>query len=221
MASSSTKAQRIGIWVIAIVMTIGTIGSFLVIALANDNQKIDQARGTSLMSEYQAKYSEYSAKVAAQADELSKKYFNDFNQYASLPAAFNKDDAKELAKTDLKVGSGVEIKDGDSFTAYYIGWNPSGEVFDGSIDGNSLKAPFTAQPGSVIKGWSQGVIGMKIGGVRELTIPYDLAYGETGSGDKIPANTPLKFVIMLIEQPETIVQPEPSDELVKYYQQTQ
>lgn len=138
MASSSTKAQRIGIWVIAIVMTIGTIGSFLVIALANDNQKIDQARGTSLMSEYQAKYSEYSAKVAAQADELSKKYFNDFNQYASLPAAFNKDDAKELAKTDLKVGSGVEIKDGDSFTAYYIGWNPSGEVFDGSIDGNSL-----------------------------------------------------------------------------------
>lgn len=73
----------------------------------------------------------------------------------------------------------------------------------------------------MIKGWSQGVIGMKIGGVRELTIPYDLAYGETGSGDKIPANTPLKFVIMLIEQPETIVQPEPSDELVKYYQQTQ
>ncbi len=221
MASSSTKAQRIGIWVIAIVMIIGTIGSFLVIALANDNQKIDQARGTNLMDEYQAKYSEYSAKVSAQADELSKKYFNDFNQYAGLPAAFNKDGVKDLVKTDLKVGTGTEIKDGDSFTAYYIGWNPNGEVFDGSIDGTSLKAPFTAQPGSVIKGWSEGAVGMRIGGVRELTIPSDLAYGETGSGDKIPANMPLKFVIMLIEQPENIVQPEPSDELVKYYQQNQ
>ena len=54
MASgSSNKTQRIGIWIIAIVMTVGTIGSFLVIALSNDNQKIDKARGTKLMSEYQ------------------------------------------------------------------------------------------------------------------------------------------------------------------------
>jgi len=219
MASSSSKAQRIGIWIIAIVMTVGTIGSFLVVALANDNQKIDQARGESLMNEYQAKYSAYSAKVQAQADELSKKYFNDFNQYAGLPAVFDKDGVKELTKTDLKVGEGTEIKDGDSFTAYYIGWNPSGEVFDGSIDGDSLKAPFTAQPGSVIQGWSQGVVGMKIGGVREITIPSDLAYGATGSGDKIPANTPLKFVIMLINPPEAIIQPEPSDELIRYYQE--
>ncbi len=221
MATSSTKAQRIGIWIIAIVMTIGTIGSFVVVALSNDNQKIDQSRGARLMSEYQAKYAEYSAKAKTQSDELSKQYFDSFNQYASLPAVFNKDDVKDLVKTDIKVGDGLEIKEGDSFTAYYIGWNPSGEVFDGSIDGSVLKAPFTAEPGSVIQGWSQGAVGMKVGGVRELIIPSGLAYGETGSGDKIPANTPLKFVLMLIQKPDTIVQPEPSDELVKYYQQSQ
>jgi FKBP-type peptidyl-prolyl cis-trans isomerase len=49
----------------------------------------------------------------------------------------------------------------------------------------------------MIEGWNQGVLGMKIGGVRELTIPAELAYGETGSG-KIPANSPIKFVLMTI-----------------------
>ena len=221
VTSSKTKAQRIGIWIIAVVMTIGTIGSFMVVALSNDNQKIDKVRGEQLLSEYQAQAAEYNVKVQVQADELSKQYFDSFNQYSGLPSVFNKDTVKDLVKTDIKVGDGAEIKEGDSFTAYYIGWNPSGEVFDGSIDGDKLKAPFTAEPGGVIQGWTEGALGMKIGGVRELTIPSDLAYGETGSGDKIPANTPLKFVVMLINQPDTIVQPEVSDELYKYYQNTQ
>jgi FKBP-type peptidyl-prolyl cis-trans isomerase len=217
MAASSTKAQRIGIWIIAIVMTVGTLGSFMVIALSNDNQKIDKTRTEKLLSDYQAKYAEYSAKAQAQGDELSKQYYESFNQYATLPAAFNKDDVKELVKTDIKLGDGSEIKEGDSFTAYYIGWNPTGEVFDGSIDSGKLKAPFTAQPGGVIKGWTEGVLGMKIGGVRELTIPSNLAYGANGSGEKIPANTPLKFVIMIIPTPELIAQPEVPAELLKYY----
>ena len=58
---------------------------------------------------------------------------------------------------------------------------------------------------------------MKVGGVRELTIPSDLAYGETGSGDSIPANTPLKFVIMTIPTPTAIEQPMPSEELTTLY----
>ena len=59
---------------------------------------------------------------------------------------------------------------------------------------------------------------MNVGGIRELTIPSDLAYGETGSGDDIPANTPIKFVMMVIPTPETIEQPEIPTELLQYYQ---
>lgn len=59
---------------------------------------------------------------------------------------------------------------------------------------------------------------MKVGGIRELTIPADKAYGETGSGGTIAPNTPLKFVIMIIPTPETIPQPAVPAELLKYYQ---
>lgn len=215
--ASNNKAQRIGIWIIAVVMTVGTLGSFLVIILQNDNQKIDQVRITKLTNEYKIATDEYQKKIDAQAAELSAVYFTEFNQYATLPAAFNKDDVKELKKEDLKVGSGADIKKDSSFTAYYIGWNPTGEVFDGSIDGTKLKAPFTAQPGGVIPGWSEGAVGMKVGGIRVLTIPSEKAYGDTARGDKIPANTPLKFVFMVIPTPEKIAEPTVPAELLKQY----
>ena len=59
-----------------------------------------------------------------------------------------------------------------------------------------LSAPFS--PASAIAGWQRGVVGMKIGGVRELTIPADLAYGDTARGEDIPANSPLKFIIVAV-----------------------
>lgn len=235
---ATRKSQRIGIWVIAGALTIGTIGGFLAMVLAPTNAASDQARLQQLMadyqkqqSDYQAKhkpqFDEYSAKQTAQATELSAKYFAAFNQYASRPAAFTAADVKELKKEDLKAGDGDVIKKDSSFTAYYIGWNPSGKVFDGSIDGDKLKAPLSVTPGGVIPGWTEGVDGMKIGGVRELTIPSDKAYGETGQGADIPANTPLKFVIMIIPTPKTIAPPDvpaeptPSEELLKLYAQQQ
>jgi FKBP-type peptidyl-prolyl cis-trans isomerase FkpA len=60
----------------------------------------------------------------------------------------------------------------------------------------------------LIQGWKEGMKGMKIGGIREITIPSDKAYGESGQGDDIPANTPLKFVVMAIPAPAAIEQPE-------------
>jgi FKBP-type peptidyl-prolyl cis-trans isomerase len=218
MASKNT-GQRVGIWIIAIVMTVGTIGSFLVIILANNNQKIDQARLNELSQQYSDAQAEYQKKVDAQASELSAMYFDTFNQYATLPAAFTASEVKDLKTEDLKVGDGETIAKDQAFTAYYIGWNPSGVVFDGSINGSALKAPFTAQPGSVITGWTEGVVGMKVGGVRVITIPSDKAYGATGSGDLIPANTPLKFVMMVIPTPEVIPQATIPAELLKYYSQ--
>lgn len=218
---ATRKSQRIGIWVIAGALTIGTLGGFIAMVLAPKNAASDQARYQQLMDDYSKESTAYQAKVDAQATELSAKYFDTFNQYATRPSVFAAADVTELKKEDLKIGEGESITKDSSFSAYYIGWNPSGKVFDGSIDGTKLKAPFSVTPGGVIPGWTEGVDGMKAGGVRELTIPADKAYGETGQGADIPANTPLKFVIMVIPTPEKITQPTPSEELLKLYAQQQ
>ena len=215
---AATKAQRIGIWIIAVFMLVGSIGLIILPIFVNDNQAVDQAKFNEISAQYQADYEAYQEKVDAQAAELSATYYPIFGPYQSRVAAFDKGSVTELGIEDLVIGDGETLTAESSFTAYYIGWNPDGTVFDGSIDGESLKAPFTASPGSVIEGWTQGVVGMNVGGIRELTIPSDLAYGETGSGDDIPANTPIKFVMMVIPTPETIEQPEIPTELLQYYQ---
>jgi FKBP-type peptidyl-prolyl cis-trans isomerase len=199
---STTKSQRIGIWVIAVVMMVGTIGSFFVVVLANTNATTDQKKQAKLQQEYL----DYQAKVKKQDDELSTQYFAEFNQYASRPAAFDAASVTSLGKEDLKIGDGEEIKEGTAYSAYYIGWNPTGKIFDQSISDGKLKTPIPG--GNLIAGWNEGVIGMKIGGVRELSIPADKAYGAAGSGEDIPANTPIKFVVMVIAKPTTIPQPD-------------
>jgi FKBP-type peptidyl-prolyl cis-trans isomerase len=212
------RAQRIGIWVIAIVLTVGTLAGFLALILSPKNQASDQARLADLQAQYQKASDEYQTKVAAQSAALSFEHFGTLNQFSSRVATFDAAAVTELKTEDLVAGTGGEIGADTTFAAYYIGWNPAGEIFDQSIDGTSLKAPFTVTPGSVIKGWSEGVIGMKVGGIRELTIPSEKAYGETGSGDKIPANTPLKFILLIIPTPEAIPQAEVPTALLRYYQ---
>lgn len=204
----TSAKQRIGIWIIAIVMTVGTIGSFAVIIIGNENTKTEQARITKLQSDYQAK-------VDAQTKELSDKYYAEFSAYQNQVGSFDAASVKSLTTQDLKLGDGDALTDQSSFSAYYIGWNPSGKVFDSSISSGALKAPFAVSPGGVIPGWTEGVVGMKVGGVRELTIPADKAYGSSGQGADIPPNTPLKFVIMVIPTPPTIAMPQ---ELLQYYQ---
>lgn len=216
---SATKSQRIGIWIIAIFMLVGTVGSFIAIVLANGNQQTDKERAQTAYAAYQKEAEDYQGKVDAQAVELSKKYFDTFNQFASRPAAFDAAGVTELKTTDLIVGTGDDITAESSFTAYYLGWNPVGKVFDGSIDAGKLKAPFLASPGGVIEGWTKGAVGMKVGGIRELSIPSSLAYKDAAKGEDIPANTPLKFIMMIIPTPQVIPQPIPSAELIKYSNQ--
>lgn len=199
---STTRSQRIGIWVIAVVMIIGTIGSFFVVVIANNNAKVDQDKQVKLQEEY----AEYQKKVEAQGDELSKQYYPEFSQYKTRPAAFDGATVKEVIKEDLKIGDGEEIKEGTAYSAYYIGWNPTGKVFDQSIDAEKLKPPIAG--GNLIQGWNEGVIGMKMGGVREISIPSEKAYGAAGSGEDIPANTPIKFIVMVIPKPADIPLPD-------------
>lgn len=210
---ATTKGQRIGIAIILAVTVIGTFGSFAVIILGSQNTAKEDAQLQQDYKDYQAKYAEYQKKVDAQAAELSAKYYDTFRQYASRVGAYDLEANNKTMKTeDLLIGSGAEVKDDTKFAAYYIGWNPSGKIFDQSIANNALKAPLAISDGlsnaSLIDGWKEGMKGMKIGGVRELTIPSDKAYKEAGQGDNIPPNTPLRFVVMAIDLPETIAVPE-------------
>jgi len=215
---ATSKTQRIGIWIIAGFMAVGTIGSFAIIVLANSNNQQDQAKINSLTAEYTKANEERQVKVDAQAKELSNQYFETFNQFASRPSTFDAGSVTELKTEDLIVGTGDTVTSTSSFTAYYLGWKPDGTVFDGSIENGALKAPYTVtEGGGVIEGWPKGVDGMKVGGVRELTIPYAQAYGEQGNGSSIPPKTPLKFVIMIIPTPEAIPAVEMSPELLNYY----
>lgn len=198
--------QRVGIWIIAVVMLIGTIGSFAVIILADKNQQKDVADQQAMQEKYQKIIAEYQAKSEKQAGELSQKYYAEFSQYKTRPAAFDANGINEIKKEDLKVGDGEEVAAGKGFVAYYIGWNPTGKVFDQSIDGEKLKSPFPID--QAIEGWKEGAAGMKVGGVREITIPAAKAYGEQGSGENIPPNTPLKFIMFIIPTPEKIPEPD-------------
>lgn len=217
---ATRKSQRIGIWIITIAMVIGTIGGFVAMMVAPGNEAKDQAELEAAQSEWTQRNEEVEAKRAAQASELSERYFDIFSQYSSRVATFSPDGIDELVIDDLLVGSGDEVGDNTKIAAYYIGWNPDGEIFDQSVDGDSLKAPFVVDGpagASVIEGWQKGLVGMRIGGVRELTIPSAMAYGEEGSGELIPANTPLKFVIMAIEAPEEIADAEAPQVIKDFY----
>jgi len=95
---------------------------------------------------------------------------------------------------DTKVGTGAPIKYGDEITVDYTGKFTDGKVFDSSAGKTPLV--FIAGTQTVIKGWDQGLLGMKVGGVRNLTIPPNLAYGVNGSGE-IPPNSTLIFNVQL------------------------
>jgi FKBP-type peptidyl-prolyl cis-trans isomerase len=196
---ATKRSHRIGIWIIAIVMTIGTIGSFAVMILANKNSKIDQEQQQKLYADYQKQIEEQQKQAEKEAATLSTQYYAAFKPYQTMPASF---DAKavgdKVATSDLKQGDGAEITKDTKYQAYYIGWNPKGKTFDSSFNGDKLKMPIDTSTTNLIQGWNDGVLGMKVGGVREITIPSDLAYGEKGSGDAIPPNTPIKFIVMVI-----------------------
>ena len=103
----------------------------------------------------------------------------------------------ELVSEDIKVGDGAEAVSGKKVTVHYVGTLTSGKKFDSSRDRGKGFA-FELGRGQVIKGWDQGVAGMKIGGVRKLTIPPEMAYGDKGFSDLIPPGSTLVFEVELL-----------------------
>ena len=125
---------------------------------------------------------------------------------ASIPTSSKLDaNVTELKKIDVKQGTGPEAPAGKAVVVHYTGWlhdpaapDGKGAKFDSSRD-RGVPFGFMLGAGRVIKGWDEGVVGMKVGGQRTLVIPPALGYGERGAGGVIPPNATLIFDVELIE----------------------
>lgn len=206
-ATRTSRKQRIIILVIAFLM----LGSFVAVYIGiiagskNQQSKVDPEKVAALQKDMNTKQAE----VDAEAANWSAKYFDNFKQYKSEVKSYNATTVKDdgLQTKDLQVGTGRELQDKDKdYFAYYIGWCADESIFDSSFDNAStptkLKAPIDAEVG-LIEGWTRGVKGMKIGGVRELSIPGNLAYGNSKEicGTK---NASLKFIVMALDKADPL-----------------
>ena len=129
-----------------------------------------------------------------------------FSEGANLPLV-KLPDGLQLA--DIKIGDGAVAKKGDKLSMQYTGWLSNGKKFDSSRD-RGQPFDFNLGGGQVIKGWDEGIPGMKVGGKRRLVIPGDLAYGPQGSPPTIPANATLVFVVEAISVSPAAATPSPS-----------
>lgn len=172
---ATPKSQRIAIWVIAVVMAIGSLGFYFLIIIENGQQADQQAE---LQKQLEAAQKPAKALPGYKAKTFEAK-------------------VSKLIKTDLKKGTGEAVPAGANVKVNYMGWTPNGNIFDSSFK-NDAPEPIELQLSAVIDGWKEGIPGMKVGGVRELTIPSEMAYGEQGGGEDIPPNTPLKFIVEVV-----------------------
>jgi FKBP-type peptidyl-prolyl cis-trans isomerase FkpA len=171
--SHTKRSTRIIIWIIAIVMAGGFIGTYFLAVMANNDQRAEAER--------------------QKADQLAEatKPTGTVDTTAYKP----KGDVTKLEKIDLKIGDGEVAKPGDLITVHYKGTlAATGQKFDSSYDSGE---PIELALDGVIDGWQEGIPGMKVGGKRRLVIPSDLGYGAVGSSG-IPPNSDLVFEVELL-----------------------
>jgi FKBP-type peptidyl-prolyl cis-trans isomerase len=141
---------------------------------------------------------ETKAPPADELDEAARTVLDGDSSVAEADAGRSKKAVTKLDAKDTKLGAGPPAKAGDTVRVHYTGRLRDGTKFDSSLDRNE-PFEFTLGQGQVIKGWDEGVVGMKKGGKRRLTIPAEMAYGKMGSPPKIPPDAPLEFDVELIQ----------------------
>lgn len=201
---TSTK-QRVFIIFIAVLMVGSIIASYAAIVISGSQNssstesQVDEEKIAKLTEEYQEKQAEF--------QEESKDDFEKFLSYKNdVVKAYNETSANEdgLQTKDIEEGTGEDVTE-DNYLAYYVGWCADESIFDSSFDSTDEPTAFTSAIDptmGLIEGWTKGVVGMKLGGTREITIPGELAYQdqkEICGG----LNKPLKFMIMAIPREGT------------------
>ena len=200
--------QRLSIIAIAILLLGITVATYIGLVISNNASKSSSSStDTSKTDEIYQRYTAKSEELNTLSTSIAPTYFEEFKGYKSNVKAYNEESANGsgLQTEDIKVGDGTEVtSEWQDYFAYYIGYCADESVFDSSFDSyenpTTLKAPISGNQ-SLIAGWSQGVLGMKVGGVRQITMPGELAYGETREicGG---TNKPLRSIIMAIEPGE-------------------
>lgn len=200
----TSPKQRFFIILIAVLMLGSIIASYAAIVISGsqggttgESTEIDDAK----VAEYEEAYN----KIQAEFTEKTKDDYAIFSKYLSEVKGYNESAANEdgVKTRDLVKGSGDKVGE-DNYLAYYVGWCADETVFDSSFDDNDNPTGFAKilDPSlGMIEGWDQGVSGMRLGGVREITVPGELAYGdqmEICGG----YNKPLKFIVMAVENTE-------------------
>lgn len=191
---ATSTAQRTGIWIIAVVLTIGTLAGFIAMVLAPQNE-------ATLAEKQQNDY----AKMMKEMQEEQAKLNQPLEGYEA--SSFNADEVTELTVEVLKQGDGEEIKKGTKISANYFGWTSDGKIFDSTnkkgseltpVDFTVIKPEDSADGSGVIHGWVDGLIGQKVGSIVKLRIPSDKAYMATDDGSGRPVG-PLTFIVEIKE----------------------
>lgn len=204
----TSPKQRIFISLIAVIMLGSIIASYVAIIMNGGTSS--SAGGSSEISEEKIiEYEQAYNTELAEFNEVAKSDFDKFVQYKSQVTAYNEvaANAAGVQTKDLSTGSGRELTDGDTdYLAYYIGWCADETVFDSSFDDAANPTAFIGALNvsqGLIEGWNVGVVGMRLGGVREITMPGELAYGDQmeicGGYSK-----PLKFIVMAVANEEPL-----------------
>jgi FKBP-type peptidyl-prolyl cis-trans isomerase len=179
------------------------------IVLSGNKDAASSAKQNEETTKLQEEMTKKQEEMTAEGKAMGAKYLDEMKGYKSRVKSYNATTANSdgLKTTDLKKGTGTEItQDFKDYYAYYIGFCANEKVFDSSFDSydnpTSLKDPISGQL-SLVAGWTEGVVGMKVGGVREVTIPSELGYAETDQADNVCGKgAPMKFVIYAMEPSE-------------------
>lgn len=200
--------QRIIIGLIAFIMVGSMLASYAAIII-NGNKSASGTQDNKVSEEKIAAYQQEYAEAVAKFQEVSAADFKKFSAYRGEIKGYNEASANEagLATRDLEKGTGRKLTtETNDYLAYYVGWCADETIFDSSFDNKTEPTAFNKAldvSAGMIEGWVQGVAGMRLGGVREITIPGELAYG-----DKMEIcgglNKPLKFLVMAVENEDPL-----------------